>query len=436
MNPEEVFKRYDIRGKYPEEIDEMFAEKLGKAAGTFIQQEFSKRAVVCRDNKESSETLKQSFIEGLISTGVKVFDIGVGPTDYAAYTGENHGAVSIQITSSHLPLEFNGFKFMYPQGNGLLNEDRDMIKNIFRKELFIEGEGTTNDLSDTSFRRYQDELKITGMRHGSAAVDKKIVLDTMGGVAETILPNVLDNLGAEVVNISEEKEGQYRDPPNPSPENLDEMVARYEEENADLAIATDMDADRVTLYNGEFITGDQIFGMLIDAIGPEKVVASIDTSRAVEELVKNRNGEIEYTRVGDPFVLDKALEMKAQLAGEPNGHYAIMDFIPYNSGIISALILASLDIKQLLDEFPDYTTVRENVEIEDKDKKMKRVKEVVDENYEVISEVDGIKAYIDDAEVLIRSSGSSSKIRIISEAKEKEAAENALKTSLSIIQNA
>ena len=435
MKPEEVFKRYDIRGKYPEEIDEEFAEKLGKATGTFIQQEFNERAVVSRDNKKSSEDLKQCFIDGLTSTGLKVFDIGVGPTDYAAYTGENHNSVSVQVTSSHMPLDFNGFKFMYPEGNGFLNEDMEMIKDIFRKELFLEGDGTAKDLADTSFRRYHDELKITGMRHGSASADKKIVIDTMGGAGKGILADVLESLGAEVVEISEEKEGLYRDPPNPKPENLEGLVEKYEEEDADLGISTDLDADRVTLYNGEFITGDRIFGMLVDAVRPDRVVASIDTSRAVEELVEEMNGEIEYTRVGDPFVLDKALEIDAQLAGEPNGHYAVMDFIPYNSGIISALILASLDIEQLLDDFPDYRVVRESLEVEDKEKALEKTIERIKSDYEVISGVDGIKAMIDEAEVLVRSSGSSEKLRIISEAEDKETAEDGLKTVKSLIPN-
>ena len=435
MRPEKVFKRYDIRGEYPEELDEEFAEKLGKALGKFTRENFSRRIVVCRDNKESSESLKQSLTDGLESSGMKIFDIGEGPTDYAAYLGKKHGCVSVQITSSHMPLNFNGFKFMYPEGNGFVNEDLDQVKQNFRDENFVEDDGLVREMTSTSMQRYKDNLKMTAMRNSSATVDKKIVVDTMGGATRKVLPDLLDNLGATVIDVGEDKEeAPYRDPPNPKPENLDELVETFEEEDADLGLATDMDGDRVTVYyDGEFLSGDDVFCIVGQLVGGDSV-ASIDTSGALEDMMDERGNDVFYTRVGDPFVMDKALEENVDFAGEPNGHYSVLDFVPYNSGTLAALMIAGTDIDQKLEQMPFYSVKRDSVDVEDKESTMSSIRESIDDSH-IVSELDGLKASFGYAEVLMRPSGSSDKIRVISEARDEDTAQAGLEEAVDMIRN-
>ncbi|MFB6115611.1 MAG: hypothetical protein ABEK04_04910 [Candidatus Nanohalobium sp.] len=421
MKPEEVFKRYDIRGKYPEELNEEFAKRIGKALGSFASENFSERVVVSKDNKESSASLKEALIEGLRSTGVKVIDVGTGPTDYAAFAGMEHGAVSVQVTSSHMPLDFNGFKLMYPEGNGFVNEDLNEVKRIFREEAFTEGSGDITDLESTMKQRYRDRIRIRGARLGSQKVEEKIVVDTLGGAAQDFLPDLLRDLGAEVIDLAEEKdEMPYRDPPNPKPENLDELRDRVEETDADLGIATDMDADRVTVYKDGFLSGDEVFGLMAQAVRDD-LVASIDTSKAIEELQEENSKEIFYTRVGDPFVMDKALKEDVGLAGEPNGHYSVLEFVPYNSGILTALAVAGTDIEEGLEDFPDYSVERFSTSVEDKEERMKEIKEAVESKYSIVSEVDGVKFETENCDVLVRPSGSSPKIRVIAESESEEA---------------
>lgn len=433
MKPEKVFKRYDVRGEYPEELNEEFAEKIGKSLGTFASENFSRRIVLCRDNKSSSASLKKSLIEGLQSTGVKVIDIGSGPTDYAAYTGVKHSCISVQVTSSHMPLDFNGFKFMYPKGNGFVNKDLKRVKDIFRSEKFSTGEGEVREMESTSWNRYKDDLKLKAMRYSATRIDKKIVVDTMGGAAREILPELLRGLGAEVIDLSDGKdEMPYRDPPNPKPEYLDELVKAFEEHDADLGIATDMDGDRVTFYNGEFISGDEVFALMSRLVSGD-AVASIDTSEALEEVIEDRGNEVFYTRVGDPFVMDKALEENTAIAGEPNGHYSVLEFVPYNSGTLTALMIAGLDIENELNEVPHRSVKRDSVEVEGKHELIESLKEVFEEDYEVISEKDGVKASIGYSNVLIRPSGSSPKLRIISEAADEDTAKAGLEEAKEII---
>jgi len=401
LKPEKVFKRYDIRGKYPKEIDEEFAEILGKSLGSFISEGFGEKAVVCRDNKEGSETLKEALIQGLRSTGVSVVDVGEGPTDYSAWAGKKKDSVSVQVTSSHMPLDFNGFKFMYPEGNGFVNEDLYQVQDLFRERSFREGKGSLETFK--MLRDYKKEL-VEFASNYSENSGKKIVYESMGG-AGRILPELLEELGHEVIDISENNR-PYIDPPSPEPEKLDKLRKRVEEEDADLGIANDLDADRITVYyKGRFLSGSEIFCILAQLVDRE-IVASIDTSKALESF-----GEISYTRVGDPFVMDKSLEIDAELAGEPNGHYSFTDFVPYNSGILTALILSGLNIEERLDKIPNYFVIRESIEVDDKDQVIENLKN----DKKVISDLDGVKFQEESAEVLVRPSGSSSKVRVISE---------------------
>ncbi len=432
MKPEEVFKRYDIRGKYPEEINEKFAERLGRALGSFTYRNYRKKIVVCRDNKESSKPLKKSLIKGLKKSGLEVIDAGLGPTDYAAYVGNRENSVSVQVTSSHLPLEFNGFKFMYPEGNGFLNPDLNTVKDIFRQEQFETGEGTTR--KSDSLDKYKEDLKKFAESKGSSW-DKKIVVDSLGGATDPILSETLEDLGAEVIDIAQNKEEKpYRDPPNPKPEKLEEMKEIVRKEEADLGLATDMDGDRVAVYQNGFLDGNEIFGILAQ-LSNGNVVASIDTSRALEEFLEEEDEQIHYTRVGDPFVMDKALKEEVELAGEPNGHYSFLEFVAYNSGTLAALILSGIDIEKKLDNIPEYYVERRVIRTESKRSDMEKIEDILENKYGISSRKDGYKIDKDGFNALIRPSGSSPKIRIVTESKKGEIAEKQADNLAEIVQN-
>lgn len=435
MKPEEVFKRYDIRGEYPEEINEEFAERIGKALGTFISENFQRRVIISRDNKDSSEKLKEPLIKGLRSTGVDVLDSGQGPTDYAAFSGRENAAVSVQVTSSHLPLKFNGFKMMYPEGNGFVNEDLNKVKDLFRQKEFRKGKGSFRNIEPEMKKAYVEKLEEKASELGKPGIDKKIVVDTLGGASKDILPDILRDMGAEVIDIADEKEKEpYRDPPNPKPENLKELEEKVKEENADLGLATDMDADRVTVYRDGFLSGDEVFGLMAQAV-EDDLVASIDASGSIEELQEEEGREIFYTRVGDPFVMRTAIEEDVGLAGEPNGHYSILDFVPYNSGTLTALIMAGLDIDEGIEELPDYSVEKFSFRTQEKEEDMEKIKKAVEKEYGVISEVDGVKFETENCDVLVRPSGTSPKIRVIVESKNRDDLETELQEIKEIVQN-
>jgi len=428
MQPEKVFKRYDVRGRYPVELDEEFMERMGKALGIFVQDNFGEKVVVSRDNKESYKSLKDSLINGITSTGVNVLDAGVGPTDFAAFHGQRNNAVSAQVTSSHMPLNFNGLKLMYPEGNGFVNEDLDRVKEIFREETFKTGKGSVSEIDDGD-QAYRAEV-IEFIEEFIQVEDRKIVLDTLGGAAEKFLPGIMEELGFDVVNIADEhEENPYYDPPNPKPEILDHIPDRVEKEGADMALATDMDGDRVAVYHGgKWISGDDIF-CIFAQIFQGDVVASIDTSENLELFTDN----VHYTRVGDPFVVDKMIEEDAGLSGEPNGHYCFPEFVNYNSGILAACLIASTDLEPLIDKIPEKKVEKSNIEAENKSTTMDKTVASIEKRYDVISDKDGVKFSYKDASVLVRPSGSSPIIRVKSEAENRESAREALEEAETLI---
>jgi phosphomannomutase len=416
MQPEKVFKRYDVRGKYPEELDEEFFELIGKSLAAFVLENYGEKIVVCRDNKESSEGLKKNLVEGLTSSGVDVVDAGVGPTDYAAFHGSKRDLVSVQVTSSHMPLDFNGLKFMYPEGNGFVNKDLNELKRIFREREFREGKGKVEEVEKPE-KDYIQAMK-DFLEDFVETTDRKLVVDTLGGATTDFLPRILEEVGFKVVNIAGDRERPYYDPPNPKPEILEDMPDQVGENNADMGLATDMDGDRVAVYyEGEWLSGDDLFFIFSQVISGD-VVASIDSSDILEEFAE----EVYYTRVGDPFVIDETLKRNAELSGEPNGHYCFPGFVAYNSGTLAAALIASTDVNPRIENIPGMHLEKINVDVKEKEEAMERVEEKVKSRFNVLSDKDGVKFSSGEASALIRPSGSSPVIRIKAESEDKKEA--------------
>ena len=420
-----VFERYDIRGKYPEEIDEEFAEKIGRSYAKLILEEGKDSAVVTRDTKESSQSLMNSLIRGIKGSGLKVLDAGVGPTDYTAFSGMKHNCFSVQVTSSHLPQDFTGFKFMYPAGNSLVNKDLDRIRMNYSEENFEQGNGKVDDIEEESKNAYIDAA-IAFLEAHELTPRKTVYLETLGGSGGLLLPEILENYSIKC-RVSDEQ----RNPPNPEKHDLTDLETAVDSGEYDLGVAMDMDADRAMIYSsGEWIDGDQLFALMTKVFDSEKVVGSIDTSMAVREAF---NGGFIETRVGDPFVLSKMVDEEINLSGEPNYHYAFNDFVPYNSGTMTALVAVSIDIESLLDEILRVTTLKQSVVVNDKEKTMQNIIDVLKSENRVESLKDGIKYRAGSASVLIRASGTSDKLRITIHSKNKDDADDAMEEALELI---
>ncbi len=409
MDPRKVFKRYDIRGEYPREIDENFSEDIGKATGTFSLKKGVNKIIVSRDNRESSKHVKKALIDGLRYTGVNIIDIGEGPTDRLAIAAKIHGAIGIQVTASHLSWDKTGFKMVYRKGNGFSNDDMDEIKKTFLEKDFVtRGESFEIDNSFEFDETYEEELlDYIGDINGRK---RKVVLDCCNGTAKRFAPRIFEKLGFHVIEAEREEIDPY-----PREENRKFVEKMVKESDAILGIGFDPDADRVYVIHPEkgWIDGNNIIYCLIKMKGAEKVALSVDTSKIVE----NTGADIRYSRVGDIFVSELGLDMEADLLGEPNGHYALTDFCWYNSGIMIGAYIANNEeeFSELLDEIPKNHTVNRNLQTTGKAAKMRKIEKAIKyvvNNFDVLNNIDGIKFEGEGFTALIRSSGTSNKIRI------------------------
>lgn len=410
MDPEAVFTRYDIRGDHPEEIDAEFAERLGRAVGTYARQEDRGQVVVGRDTREASEAVRDPFIAGVRAAGANVVDVGVGPTDRTALAAEHFGGVGAMITASHHSWDRTGFKLLYERGNGFTNQDLDRVRDLFRSEEFETGEGTLIREQHEFDEEYMERAEKV-FRDMADGIDATVVVDPAGAAGRTA-PLLFEELGAEVV----EHEWSERPDPEPAEGNRAAVRATMERDDADLAVGYDPDADRVYLFHPDigWVDGDRLFHAMAQIVEPERVVASIDTAPMLEEL----DIDISYTRVGDVFVAEEGVERDADLLGEPNGHYAVPAFSWYNSGVFCSLLLAAHadDLPALLEPVKDHRTERFVTEFDtmnERDHAMREVKKRVAERYDVVSRVDGVKFAGDGVVALARPSGTSPKIRLV-----------------------
>ncbi len=426
-----VFTRYDIRGEYPSELDEPFALRLGMAAGTYAK----KKIVVGYDTRTSSKPLVEAISSGIQSTGVDVLNIGISPSDKVALAGGYYGAdFSIMVTASHHSWSRNGFKFFYTKGNGFSNEDMAEIKKIFIEKNFRKSSPENRSAIIDKEREFHEaymQKAIKVFRKYFQKIDAKIVVDCCNGAAYNTTPILLEKLGAEVISINCSKTPVSNVSPEPDAENRKGLVMELVKNNADLIVGHDPDADRLYAFdrNGDWVSGDEIFCILAKIIKAKKIVASLDTSKMLEDAT---GASIEYTRIGDIFVSKKAIESGADFCGEPNGHYALPDFSWYNSATFCALLLAAKakEIVEIRQSIPKYFVKKEKIVLECTGAKEAKMKEIVqniknDRKYTMISDIDGIKFFDKSATCLIRSSGTQPIIRIVAESKDEKHLEKA-----------
>ena len=419
-----VFRQYDVRGEYPSEVNENFAEKLGRATAEYLGN--SGTVIVGCDFRPSSGTLKEALTLGLIKGGVSVSDISPCTTDMLTFATITYKPdLSIMVTASHLPLKYNGFKYVSKQGVYLSEEERSKIKSILAKGEFKGGEGKVERLSVLD--RYLSTMKTLMNWNSRTLSDTRLVTYPMGGTAILTLPKLLEDLGAEVHVIREVAED-----PEPKDENTTILREELLAKKGLLGLVNDGDGDRLAARNhdGSYITGDQllcIFAKLYSKLG--KIVVTIDSSSAVFEYV---GGELIVSKVGEANYVVDAVKHGAIFGGEPSGHFVDLRFTPSGSGTLFGAILAEIakrgDLDKMLAEIPKFHTYRVKVACRDRLSTMSRVvAELEREGVEILSRIDGVKYRVGDATVLIRPSNTEQVVRATVESKDAEEAKSMLR---------
>ena len=347
INPD-IFKAYDVRGLYPQELSEEVFQQLGRAFGAFLGPG---RVAVTRDMRLSSPSLAAAFIDGATTQGLQVTDYGLAGTDMMYYAVASAGLDGgAQITASHNPKQYNGCKLVRAEAFPLSGESgiREM------KEMMLAG--TLPAPAATRGTVTRGDIMAPYIEHVMGFIDPAViqpfntVLDAGSGIGGAVAPHLFDRLPCRTTRLCFEVDGTFPNhEANPLiEENRADIVAEVKRQSADVGIAWDGDADRCFFIDGsgEFVAGDFITALLAEAFLMRQpgatIIYDVRASYAVKDVVARYGGTALMNRVGHAFIKRRMREEDAVFGGEVTGHYYFKDNFYADNGFIPALLILEL----------------------------------------------------------------------------------------------
>lgn len=416
MNPN-IFREYDIRGLHETDLTPEVVTHIGQALGTELLRRGESTICVGRDVRLSSPRLRDNLTDGLLSTGIDIVDIGMAPTP-AVYFGIqylNTGG-GVQITGSHNPLEYNGFKMTHRTAS-IYGEQIQHLRELIERRDFESGAGNLKELDILD-----DYLSDIASRVHFAK-PLKVVVDAGNGCASELAPKLLRSLGCEVVELYCEIDGSY---PNHLPDPtvlkyLQDLIALVKETGADLGIGYDGDADRIGVIDnqGNIVPGDRLLAIFARDILTRKpgssIIFDVKCSQALPEDISAHGGVPVMWKTGHSLIKSKMKETGAPAAGEMSGHIFFSEkFRGYDDAIYASARLIDIlthdgrPLSEVDSSIPKYVSTPEiRVEATD-DEKFQIVDELVtyfkDETDHRVVDVDGVRVEFGDGWGLVRAS--------------------------------
>ena len=415
MNPN-IFREYDIRGRVPEELNRETAYRLGQCFGAYYQGLGAKRISLGRDCRLSSPELRQGVMEGMMDAGIHVKEVGMVPTPLL-YFSLHHLDVDggVQITGSHNPPEYNGFKICVGKTT-IYGEEIQKLRRIGERGAFPKGKGSVE--TKEVIQPYQKEI-LKRIRCGQ--VPRKVVLDGGNGVAGLVAPELYRKMGIEVEKLFCEPDGHFPNHhPDPTlPENLKHLVQKVSDTSADLGIAFDGDADRIGVVDrrGKIIWGDQLMIIfsrdLLKRHPGAKIIGEVKCSQVLFDDIRKHGGVPIMWKAGHSLIKGKMKEEGALLAGEMSGHiffaeryFGYDDAIYAGARLLEILTTEKKELEELLAGVPALVSTPEiRIDCPD-DQKFQIVADLASEfkrQYQVI-DVDGARVVFKGGWGLIRAS--------------------------------
>ena len=425
---DKIFKAYDIRGVVPDQLDEGVAEQVGAA---FVRLTNAKSIVTLHDMRASSAPLAEALGRGAASQGADVIHGGLGSTDMVYYASGSLDIPGAMITASHNPARYNGIKLCKAGAKPVgietgLAEIKAMVQDGVPAYDGEPGTTTSRDLLPGYAEYLKKLVDLSGIR------PLKVVVDAGNGMAGHTVPVVFEGLPVTLIALYFELDGTFPNhEANPiDPENLRDLQRAVKDNNADIGLAFDGDADRCFVVDerGEIVSPSVLAALIATrelAREPgATVIHNLITSRAVPELITEHGGTPVRTRVGHSFIKAKMAETNAVFGGEHSGHFYFRDFWFADSGMLAALhVLAALGhdsrpLSVMLKEFSRYAASGEiNSEVADQAAATAKVKNIYSERPGVtLDELDGLTIMGDDWWFNIRPSNTEPLLRLNVEA--------------------
>jgi len=414
LNPY-IFRKYDIRGVVETDFNSDVVTSLGRAFGTYIIREDCQRVSISGDVRKTTPRLKKDFLQGLVETGITVLDMGIAPTPsnyFSMFHLDVDGAV--QITGSHNPPEFNGFKLSYNQSAFYGDQIQDLRK-LMEEGDFETGVGNVEKIDIMT--PYQNMLK------EKISIDRplKAVIDCGNAAACLSAPDIFSKVGIKTLELYSDVDGTF---PNHHPDptddhNLVELVKQVQSGNYDFGVAFDGDADRVVAVDemGGIIRSDILMAIFLREIiqNPgDPIVFDVKCSQALEDTIIQYGGKPVMWKTGHSLIKDKMKELNASFAGEMSGHiFFADDYYGYDDAIYVSLRLAQLlsktniRLSKLTAEIPIYYSTPEmRLQCRNDEEKF-QISQKADEyftlNYDCLT-IDGVRINFKDGWGLVRAS--------------------------------
>jgi phosphomannomutase len=447
-----VFKAYDVRGIYPDELDEQGAYAIARA---YVEQFEPGRIAVGRDMRVSAPAMAAAVIEGVSDGGADVLDLGMVGTEMLYFAvGELGLEGGIAVTASHNPKEYTGMKIVregaLPVGgeSGLLDvRDRALsLSDLSGGQS--PGHGRKGHVEEYDiWPAFVD--RVLSFVDLAAIRPLRVVIDAANGMAGAMLPPVLERLPIDAVRCFFEPDGTFPNhEPNPLlPENREFIVRKTLDEGADFGVAFDGDADRCFFVDdtGEFVPGDFVTALLAESVLEKdpgaKIIYDVRASWAVPETIEAAGGVPIVSRVGHAFIKLRMREEGAVFGGEVSGHYYFRDFSQADSGVVPFLLMLELVSKgrrlsEILERFRSryFITGELNTPVEDVDEVLRRLEERFGREGKV-SHLDGLSVEGDGWHMNVRPSNTEPLLRLNLEARTRELTEQKRDEVLDVIRS-
>ena len=414
--PHEIFKAYDIRGIVDITLTTDITFKIGQAVGSEVIAQGGNSIVIGRDGRLSGPILSKALADGLQAAGVDVVDVGVAPSPVVYYSSYALNIPScIAITGSHNPPDYNGYK-MVVDGTTLSAERIQSLKERILNNDFSSGAGNYREqtIIDDYIEKIVSDVK--------PSRQLKIVIDCGNGVAGATAPQVFKQIGCDVTELFTEVDGNFPNHhPDPSQiENLQDLISKVMELNADIGLAFDGDGDRLGIVTpkGEVIWPDRqmiLFARDILERNPgAEIIYDVKCTRNLPTEIERAGGKATMERTGHSFIKAKLKASGAALAGEMSGHIFFKErWFGFDDGVYAGARLIELLAKQdrtpqaIFDDLPDSINTPElRMEFAEGEhyafmEKLKKVAEFPDANMQTI---DGIRVDFSDGFGLVRPS--------------------------------
>lgn len=428
-----MFREYDIRGIYNEDINEEVSYLIGRAFASRMKDFGLNKTVLGYDNRLSSPVIEENLLRGLVDSGITVYRLGLVTTPMCYFAANFYDVnCSMMITASHNPKEYNGFKFSY---NGIHNAFGDEVRKLYEiieKNNFIDGKGKIINKNIT-----EDYIKLIIGKLDFGKRKVKVVYDCGNGTTSIIADTIFDKLNITKIPLYNISDGNFPNHhPDPSVEkNLEDLKKTVLKNKADLGIAFDGDGDRVGVVDekGNMIDIDKyliiMWRYLVDKVEKKEGFFDVKCSKALyDELLKLGVKPVE-TRTGNSYTRKISNDNNYPLGGELSGHIYYRDKFPgYDDGIYAGIRLIERlshtkeNLSELLNGINKYYSTKElKVQVDD-EIKFDVVSEIEkyckSRGYNILT-IDGVKAKFEDGSALVRASNTGPNITMRYEAKTK-----------------